>query len=241
MVDMTIAQNFANKQRIRNVLDKTQVSNLEILDNIEGEQETCGNLYEYDGDGDMDMDPSGSAEIDEVLANIREASKGVKECMDAAYRGVMNQFNEFLIQESVIQPGGDIFSQQMLSSNMDYYIVGFIMSKCDDTDMCNTNKGPRDVQRSYSHAQKLCAGLTYGFRKSGRGKDHWNEHMASGNPSISDLVSSYMLSLHKRKVAKGEAPTSAHAISPDILKRLYEYNRQPGNWDNTQISSGNWC
>ncbi|KAK0492551.1 hypothetical protein EDD18DRAFT_1049972, partial [Armillaria luteobubalina] len=95
---------------------------------------------------------------------------------------------------------------------------------CDDTDMRNTTKGPSDIQRSYSHAQKLRAGLTYGFRKSGRGKDRWNEHMVSGNPSISDLVSSYMLGLHKRKVAKGEAPTSARAISPDILKQLYEYN-----------------
>ncbi|KAK0224195.1 DNA breaking-rejoining enzyme [Armillaria fumosa] len=83
--------------------------------------------------------------------------------------------------------------------------------------MHNTNKGPSDIQRSYSHAQKLHAGLTYGFCKSGRGKDRWNEHMASGNPSISDLISSYMLGLHKRKVTKGEAPTSARAITVYLI------------------------
>ncbi|PBK86784.1 hypothetical protein ARMGADRAFT_1047809 [Armillaria gallica] len=95
--------------------------------------------------------------------------------------------------------------------------------------MHGTSKGLKDIQRTFSHAMKLRAGTTFGFST------------ALGNPSISDLVSSYMLGLHKHKTAKGEASTSAQAISPDTLKRLYNHNHKPENWNNTQLSSGNWC
>ncbi|KAK0213868.1 hypothetical protein IW262DRAFT_1300670 [Armillaria fumosa] len=50
--------------------------------------------------------------------------------------------------------------------------------------------------------------------------------MVSGNPSISDVMSSYMLGLRKCKVAKGEIPTSAWAISPGTLRSP----EMPGNW-----------
>ncbi|KAK0457552.1 uncharacterized protein EV420DRAFT_1309793 [Desarmillaria tabescens] len=114
--------------------------------------------------------------------------------------------------------------------------------RCDDIDMHGTSKGPDDTQRSYSHAQKLRAGTTYGFHKTGRrGKVPWNRATALGNPSISDLVSSYMLGLHKRKVAKGETSTSARAIGPGILKQLYVHNHKHENWDNNHLSQGNWC
>ncbi|KAK0463134.1 uncharacterized protein EV420DRAFT_1618934 [Desarmillaria tabescens] len=101
--------------------------------------------------------------------------------------------------------------------------------------MHGTSKGLKDAQRSYSHAQKLRAGITYGFCKTG------HQATALGNPSISDLVSSYMLGLHKCKTAKGETSTSAQAIGPDTLKRLYIHNHKCENWDNNQLSSGNWC
>ncbi|KAK0437443.1 uncharacterized protein EV420DRAFT_1623400 [Desarmillaria tabescens] len=108
--------------------------------------------------------------------------------------------------------------------------------------MHGTSKGPDDAQRSYSHAQKLRAGTTYGFHKTGRrGKVPWNRATALGNPSISDLVSSYMLGLHKHKVAKGETSTSARAIGPGILKQLYVHNHKHENWDNNHLSQGNWC
>ncbi len=41
----------------------------------------------------------------------------------------MAMFNNFLVQENIIQPGMDIFRLQKLDSNIDYYIVGFIMQK----------------------------------------------------------------------------------------------------------------
>ncbi|KAK0435126.1 uncharacterized protein EV420DRAFT_1217721, partial [Desarmillaria tabescens] len=113
---------------------------------------------------------------------------------------------------------------------------------CDDCDMHGVDKGPKDVQRTYSHVQKLWAGTTYGFRTAGdRDNVAWNRENTSGNPSISQLVSCYMVGLQKRKVAKGETPTSARAIGPDDLLRLYDFNRRPENWDNTKLSAANWC
>ncbi len=41
----------------------------------------------------------------------------------------MKMFNKFCIQENIIKPGTDIFSQKDLDCHMDYYIVRFIMSK----------------------------------------------------------------------------------------------------------------
>ncbi|KAK0457945.1 uncharacterized protein EV420DRAFT_1620828 [Desarmillaria tabescens] len=166
----------------------------EIMDDIEGEQETCPDSYSYDGDGDIDIDIDVSAhnEVDEVLATIQGASKGVKEGTDTAYRG---------------------------------YCLTISALSCDEFNMHGIDKDPKDIQMSYSYAQKLRAGTTYGFRKT-RGRLPWNQDTASGNPSISELVSSYMLSLHKRK---------------DILRKLYEFNHQPENWDNSQPSADNWC
>ncbi|KAF8807125.1 hypothetical protein BYT27DRAFT_7222995 [Phlegmacium glaucopus] len=51
-----------------------------------------------------------------------------------------------------------------------------------------------------------------------------------GNPSVSEKVSSYMVSLCCRKVQAGETATSARAITPEIMERLYDFNHQPENW-----------
>ncbi|KAK0462316.1 DNA breaking-rejoining enzyme [Desarmillaria tabescens] len=107
--------------------------------------------------------------------------------------------------------------------------------------MHGMNKGANKPQKTYSYAQKLWAGTTYGFRRGGRGKVPWDRTTASGNPSISDVVSSYMLGLRKRKVAKGETPTSARAIRPSTLRRLYEYNHKPENWNASPQTPENWC
>ncbi|KAJ8581892.1 DNA breaking-rejoining enzyme [Rhizopogon salebrosus TDB-379] len=63
----------------------------------------------------------------------------------------------------------------------------------------------------------------------------WHESDAGGgimfgNPSISVEVSSFMCSLHRRKVQAGEVANSARAITPEILLRLYHHNHLPQNW-----------
>ncbi|KAJ3846627.1 hypothetical protein EV368DRAFT_52526 [Lentinula lateritia] len=52
-----------------------------------------------------------------------------------------------------------------------------------------------------------------------------------GNPSVSSLVSSYMVSLRRRKVQGGEAATSARAITPEYIGRMYDFNHRPENWN----------
>ncbi|KAK0228088.1 hypothetical protein IW262DRAFT_1532227 [Armillaria fumosa] len=125
-------KDVVNAKGICRVLDKSRPDypeENEIEDDIEGEQETWGDMDNHDDDGDMQMDPSISAEDRDYLTIIRDASKGVKEGTDEAYQSVMRLFNEFLIEERFIQPGTNIFKQKVLDPNTDYYIIGFIMSK----------------------------------------------------------------------------------------------------------------
>jgi hypothetical protein len=45
-----------------------------------------------------------------------------------------------------------------------------------------------------------------------------------GNPCLSDTVSEYMISLRKRKVAKGEVSVSEAALRSETLLKLIKYN-----------------
>ncbi|KAF8179760.1 DNA breaking-rejoining enzyme [Mycena galopus ATCC 62051] len=76
------------------------------------------------------------------------------------------------------------------------------------------------------------ASTTYGFgRLNHLGSLPWQKSEISGkmlgNPSISEDVSRYMVSLRKKKVRAGEVATSARAITPEIIARLYHYNNKP--------------
>lgn len=96
------------------------------------------------------------------------------------------------------------------------------------------------------------AAMTYVFgRLYGAGHTSWavSGSTASGNPSVSSQVATYMLSLRRRKVQEGEAPTSTRAITSvslalslrpstltdvkSILESLYDYNHLPENYDIT--------
>ncbi|PBK89131.1 hypothetical protein ARMGADRAFT_1033682 [Armillaria gallica] len=152
---------------------------------------------------------------------------------------VMAQFNAFLAEEKVVLQGTDIFIERQLHPKIDYYIVGFIMQGCNNVDMHSVSKAPDEPQKSYSYAQKLWASTTYGFHKGGRGKVPWDQATASGNPSISDVVSSYMLGLQKCKVAKGEIPMTL--FLQGTLRRFYNHNHDPQNWNASPETPGNWC
>ncbi|KAF8239774.1 hypothetical protein L208DRAFT_1236674, partial [Tricholoma matsutake] len=63
------------------------------------------------------------------------------------------------------------------------------------------------------------AAMTYMFGHIyGLGSLPWHKNEITGkmvgNPSVSQTVSSYMLSLRRQKVRAGETTTSAHAITP---------------------------
>ncbi|KAK0475936.1 hypothetical protein IW261DRAFT_1422195 [Armillaria novae-zelandiae] len=111
-MSMNTVHNVTNAVGICLVLDNSQSADtikLEVMDDIEGEQETCGELLDDKDNGDVGT----AADTKEVLANIQAASKGVKEGTAVAYNSVMVQFNTFLAKE-VIPPGTDIFTEQIL-------------------------------------------------------------------------------------------------------------------------------
>ncbi|KAJ3926790.1 MAG: DNA breaking-rejoining enzyme [Lentinula lateritia] len=77
-------------------------------------------------------------------------------------------------------------------------------SRCD---LIKLNGTPVLEERStYTHAQKMRAAATFGFGKiHGLGMQAWHQSEVSGkmlgNPSVSEMVSTYMLSLRRRKVS----------------------------------------
>ncbi len=84
-MDTNTVDNVANAMGICLVLNNSHsvdTTELEVMDDIEGEQETCSELLDDDND---DGDVGTAADTKEVLANIQAASKGVKEGTAAAY------------------------------------------------------------------------------------------------------------------------------------------------------------
>ena|SRR6266545_2583589 len=87
-------------------------------------------------------------------------------------------------------------------------MVMMYLIRCDTIGLDGQNvKGK--VQASYTHAQKMCASMTYAFRRTyGFGSQPWQQTCLpdgkieiAGNPSISEQVSHYMVSLRRRKVS----------------------------------------
>jgi hypothetical protein len=90
--------------------------------------------------------------------------------------------------------------------------------RCDELNLDGTRYPSEEVRATYGTAQKMRASMTYAFgRLHGLGTMHWVhnivEDTVAGNPSVSEMVSRYMLSLRRRKVRAGETATSARAIS----------------------------
>ncbi|KAF9531329.1 hypothetical protein CPB83DRAFT_761480 [Crepidotus variabilis] len=122
--------------------------------------------------------------------------------------------------------------------------------RCDTIALDGTTN--TSTRSTYTHAQKMRASITYAFsRLVGLGSQPWQSSVGSdgkiafsGNPSGSELVSRYMVSLHRRKAQSGETPTSARAVTwvigkhycststpQNTMKRLYLFNHQSEKWD----------
>ncbi|KAF7303697.1 hypothetical protein MIND_00599100 [Mycena indigotica] len=166
---------------------------------------------------------------------IAEASKGLK--MLIIYQ-VDYSIEKFMHDKGFIPEGKQFFSPTPVADSATF-LVAWIMSECDDINLDGTAKPSGQVHGSYSHAQKMRAAATYGFgRIADLGSRPW-ERVDSyevsgartwrwmGNPSVSETVSRYMITLRKKKVRAGEVATSARAITPEMLYKLYHFNNQP--------------
>ncbi|KAF9072475.1 hypothetical protein BDP27DRAFT_1217529, partial [Rhodocollybia butyracea] len=76
---------------------------------------------------------------------------------------------------------------------------------CDEINLNGTPKDSSVERATFTHAQKMRAAATFGFgRVHGLGMLAWHRSEVSGkmlgNPSVSETLTSYMLSLRRRKV-----------------------------------------
>ncbi|KAH7874854.1 uncharacterized protein C8R40DRAFT_1046199, partial [Lentinula edodes] len=103
-----------------------------------------------------------------------------------------------------------------------------------------TEKDKSKERSTFTHAQKMQAAATFGFgRIHGLGMLAWRRSEYTGkmlgNPSVSETLTSYMLSLRRRKTLIGETATSARAVTSvgvysdmfSLLSDLFEFNNQP--------------
>ncbi|KAF8812639.1 hypothetical protein BYT27DRAFT_7086458, partial [Phlegmacium glaucopus] len=85
--------------------------------------------------------------------------------------------------------------------SLDEMMTAWIMDSCDTISL--NGKPPTTPCSSYTHAQKMHAGMTHVFgHVLGIGSQPWKQILrVEGNPSISKKVSTYMVSLRCRKVS----------------------------------------
>ena len=146
----------------------------------------------------------------------------------------MARCNQFLVTKKLVDINEPFFSATPCV-NAPLLITAWIMDgyasiqiytfayhsgiRCDEINVDGSSKAPSTIRNTYAHAQKMRAAMTYAFgRLHGLGTLPWHQSEVTGtmvgNPSVSDTVSSYMVSLRRRKVRAGEAQTSARAITP---------------------------
>ncbi|KAL0060911.1 hypothetical protein AAF712_012306 [Marasmius tenuissimus] len=163
-------------------------------------------------------------------------AKGASEDTVAAYRRLARQLETFVRARNLLPDGVEIFSNKPHESSPDI-ICAWIMKACDSIDLDTGEAKPLHEERSsYAHAQKMRASTTFTYgRDYGLGSQPWHQSEVTGemigNPSVSEKVSLYMMSLRRRKVQAGEEATSARAIKPEMIGSMWDHARLNGYWD----------
>ncbi|KAH9915998.1 uncharacterized protein B0H18DRAFT_863370, partial [Fomitopsis serialis] len=120
-------------------------------------------------------------------------------------------------------------------STIPQLICMWIIDLCDETNLKGETKAPGDVRSSYSYAMKMRAAVTHAYsRIPTRGTTPWHQGEDGtwkGNPSMSVLVSRYMISLRRRKTRAGHQTQSSRAITSGDLEAMYKFNHLPHNWE----------
>lgn len=198
----------------------------DIDDDLEGEKETLAELT---------TDEIAAERVKrQWRATVGEASKGVTEGTHDGYQRLGKQCVAFLRKNGLINKSEDFLCANP-PSDADMLIVAWIMHECDEYQLDGKLK-PSEVSRSgFQHAQKMRASMTYIFgRIFELGSTPWIKDQQTGrtfgNPSVSEKVATYMVSLRNRKAKAGEVSTSARAITSAVMKLLYDFNHQPEFW-----------
>ncbi|KAH9842309.1 uncharacterized protein C8Q71DRAFT_852879 [Rhodofomes roseus] len=127
------------------------------------------------------------------------------------YRRLWDQFKSFCAELGFVDDAQvmDKYAQD-IPEGLPSWIAVWIMNKADDLDIhTGKPKDPSVPRVKYATAQKMRAAISHKFgRDFGFGEQPWSQNAAtgtfSGNPSLSVVVSQYMISLQRRKVRAGE-------------------------------------
>ncbi|TRM67998.1 hypothetical protein BD626DRAFT_564873 [Schizophyllum amplum] len=166
-----------------------------------------------------------------LKSTLSQAAQSVTNKTEADYRSLAKRFYEWLLENKFVLPDNKKWGQDPCEE-MPELICGFIMQECDGLDFKTGLEKPAKQRRSgFTTAQKMRAALTHLFGITfALGNIEWHRDAATGrmvgNPSISSLVSRYMIGLQRRKVQAGEAPTAARAITSRVMRKLYVLNRR---------------
>ncbi|KAJ7226358.1 hypothetical protein B0H12DRAFT_1030497 [Mycena haematopus] len=126
------------------------------------------------------------------------------------------------------------------------FVLGFTRGKCflylwirannykilsaDTLDAEGNPKPPNIQTHKYATAQKMRAAVSYCLtRNKNCSTARWHESEVNpgvmlGNPSLSEIVSSYMVALKRRKVQAREIVLSSRALTSKMICSLYDYN-----------------
>ncbi|KAJ3925057.1 MAG: hypothetical protein NXY57DRAFT_1051754 [Lentinula lateritia] len=149
----------------------------------------------------------------------------------------MKQCNLFLVEQQMITEGTHFFCDSP-HPQAAVYIVAWIMHSCDEINLNGSPIATNVECSTYAHAQKMRAAATFGFGQiHGLGMQAWHQSEISGkmlgNASVSETVSSYMLSLRCRKVSFRELYPSGKFINYLIFSVLLNnlLDIKPFVWD----------
>ncbi|KAJ3904865.1 hypothetical protein F5879DRAFT_800814, partial [Lentinula edodes] len=144
---------------------------------------------------------------------------------------LMKQCENFVHSRKMVAAGSPFFCKDPHPHAAEY-LAAWIMESCDEINLDGSEKDKSKERSTFTHAQKMRAAATFGFgRIHGLGMLAWHRSEYTGkmlgNPSVSETLTSYMLSLRRRKTFVGETTTSARAVTSALLLELYNFNNRP--------------
>ncbi|KAJ7721541.1 hypothetical protein DFH07DRAFT_972230 [Mycena maculata] len=153
--------------------------------------------------------------------------------LSAAHGGLTNlslaaNFSTFCIKNGYVPPTFNVLNPTSHHETSSF-ICAWIGASCDTQNLYGKTKNVGDIRLAFTSAQKMRAAMTWTFNQfPGMAKVSWHQSEVTGNfvgnPSISDVVSKYMMAVKRRKVHAREIATSACAIEPELLRKLYHFN-----------------